>query len=213
MADEPELLDLSQFASLDDAISNVQTGRIYEEVSTPYLQAIHADGRLFYLDLFFMSAITRARSLHEGIAREIAAANPHATFPLIRQFAETVALVFYVSDHPAYVNALTDRPRDLPRNIKRKTPQALVNYMSKHARHFGEVYAELCEITHYGSTAMWSTIRPDKADPGHITWSSKPDWRDERQALIACAQTLELVDAMQTALKALGHACEVPHEH
>jgi hypothetical protein len=205
---EPTPLDLTQFESLDAAVAAVIPGRQYEDVAAQVLERNGAG--VTELTVFFMSAVSRARSLHEGVATAIAASNPHAAFPLIRQFAETVAVVLYVADHPEYVAALMDHPKNLPKNVKRLSIQALVNYMdSRHSEQFGVVYADLCEITHFGSFAVWSPfqLKDDPAAPGRLSWASGPRWKDERQGLIACAQTVELADAMEQAIKNLGAAC------
>lgn len=133
--------------------------------------------------------MTRARGLYDGIAREARAGNPHAVFPLIRQFAEMVALVFYVVDHPKYVLALTERPRDRPTGTPaRKSIQAIIHQIEKkHAPQFGTIYAELCEIAHFGAVGMWASYRIDDQQERTLSWTSYPRWRDDRQAFIACA--------------------------
>jgi hypothetical protein len=106
--------------------------------------------------LFWFSMISRSQGLHEAIAREIANTNPHAAFPLIRAFAESVLLVIYVADHPEYVETLIYRPWNLGKSDpKRKSIQALISYSKHHAPRMKDVYAELSEATHFGSTAMW----------------------------------------------------------
>lgn len=109
-----------------------------------------------------------------------------------------------------YVNALMDHPKNLPKHGKRKSIQALINYMDRnHSQQFAEVYAELCEITHYGSYAMWASFssRDDLGPFGGFSWSSAPAWKGERQGLVACAQTLEVAKAMESALHNLGATC------
>lgn len=210
MSDRPTLLDLDQFASLSDAVESLSPGQRYEDIAVKVVEA--ADGVLTTLLLFFMSAVTRARCLQEGVALTVKASNPHAAFPLIRQFAETVAVVFYVADHPDYVAALMEEPRHLPKNVKRKGIQALIAHMDKrYSNQFKTVYADLCEITHYGSFAWATPFRlaseTDESVSGRFTWASGPRWRDERQGLIACAQTLELAAAMSAGLTRLGRVC------
>jgi hypothetical protein len=205
---DPMPLELSQFGSLEEAISAAQPDKRYEDIAVKLME--RTGGHLTALGFFFLSAVSRARGLHEGIAHELLKSNPHSTFPLIRQFAESVAVVCYVADHPDYVHALMDHPRNLPRQIKRKSIQALVNYMDiKHSKQLGLVYAELCEITHYGSLAMWTSFNADdelRQSPG-FTWASGPVWRGERQGIIACAWTVEIGNAMADAIHNLGASC------
>jgi hypothetical protein len=143
--------------------------------------------------------ITRSEGLHGAAAREIEAGNPHATFPLIRAFAEAVVLLIYVNDHPKYIDLLTERASELPKNgPKRKSMQGLINYASKHASGMKAVYAELSEATHFGAIAMWASHGIQDADDSgaDATWSSSPRWRSDEQAMVACAQLIELADAM-----------------
>lgn len=66
-----------------------------------------------------------------------------------------------------------------------------------------DVYAELSEATHFGAIAMWAslTIEGEGESGLRTTWASYPRWRNEEQALIACAQTLELASAMESLLR------------
>lgn len=157
-----------------------------------------------FLSLFWFSMITRSEGLHGAIAREIQKGNPYAVFPLLRAFVEAVLLVIYVNDHPDYVDVLTARPRELPKDgPKRKSIQALISYASKHAPGMKNVYAELSEATHFGAIAMWTphAIEGENENGLQTSWASRPRWRSEDEALIACAQTLELADAMEALLR------------
>jgi len=66
-----------------------------------------------------------------------------------------------------------------------------------------EVYAELSEATHFGAIAMWAAhyIEGDETSGYRTSWTSYPRWRNEEQALIACAQTLELARAAENLLR------------
>lgn len=189
----PRRLDLGQFDSVEDALSKIEPGDRYLEVGKIAMRYCK-DGEGLPLTLpvlFWFSMITRSQGLHDAIVREIAQGNPHAVFPLIRAFAESVVLAHYVSDHPEYVKALIDHPRNSGKDgPRRKTIQALIAYAKDHAPGMKDVYAELSEATHFGSTAMWASVTPEEGE--HFTWASSPRWRSDEQALIACAQTLEL---------------------
>jgi hypothetical protein len=156
-----------------------------------------------YTSMFWFSILARSRALHGAIAREIRNENPAGVYPLIRAFTETVVMMIYVHDHPQYIERLAARERDRPQGSpRRKSIQALVNYASKQAPGVKHIYADLSEATHVGSVAMWVSHRIEEADAETVktSWSSEPQWRDEEQALIACAHTLELADAMETLL-------------
>jgi hypothetical protein len=195
-------LDLAQFASLDDALAKVEPGERYTNVGAV---VIPAEGLPLTLPtLFWFSMISRSEGLHQAIAREIRAGNPHAVFPLIRAFAEAVVLVIYVLDHPKYVDLLTARASELPKNgPRRKSIQALIQYATKHAAGMKSVYAELSEATHFGAVAMWAShsIQGDDESGLHTSWSSQPRWRNDQQAMVACAQTLELAEGMEHFLR------------
>jgi hypothetical protein len=207
---EPIKADVEQFATVEDAVASVQRERAFDDVAGPILQSyVDRQGEWTELLGFFQSAVTRARGLREAIVREIAQGNPHAVFTLLRQFAETIAVVFYVADHPRYVHAISTRPRDHKAGTpRRKSAQALADYMDKHhSQQFKVVYGELCEGTHFGSSAMWiahSLVADDETQILHASWSSAPCWHRDRDAKLACAWTLELTGGMETALGALG---------
>jgi hypothetical protein len=112
-------------------------------------------------------------------------------------------MVVYTHDHPKYIEVLSVRAKELPRGgPQRKSIKALINYASKHAPGLKDVYAELSEVTHVGSIALWASHRVEGKDEAflHTSWSSAPRWRNDEQALVACAQTLELAEAMVTYL-------------
>lgn len=100
---DPTLLDLTQFESLDDAVSAVKSfdRHEYEDTAVRVFDSVKTTGGGFtQLMMFLLSAVSRARGLYDGIEAAIAAANPHAAFPLIRQFADAVAVVLYTTEHP-----------------------------------------------------------------------------------------------------------------
>ncbi|TKJ33495.1 hypothetical protein [Blastococcus sp. CCUG 61487] len=196
-------LDLSRFQSREDALQKIRRRHGFDDVvMEPVTEALTAGTGLSLLGMFSLSAITRARSLHESIVREIEASNPQATFALMRAFAETLAVIVYVADHPDYVEALVHHPKNTPPGgRRRRSIQTFIQHMDKHyAGQFGLVYAELSEITHYGSTAVWNTWTPVNEQEGHAVWTSSPRWRSERDFYVACAQLLELSKEMETAL-------------
>jgi len=196
------MLDLEQFASVEDAVEKVKLGQRYFEIGERML-ALGENVPMNYPIAFWFSMISRAEGLHGAIAREIAESNPHAVFPLLRAFAEAVVLVNYVYGHPTYVEVLTSRPREQPKGgQKRKSIQALIDYSKKEAPGMKNVYAELSEATHFGATAMWSAhvIEGEDEDSLQTSWTNSPRWRSHEQALIACALTLEFAEAMTTLL-------------
>lgn len=201
-ADEtPRMLNLEQFASWEDALSKVDPGSRYADLMIELAPPAGVD--LSFLSLFFFSILSRVTGLHAAIYREIRESNSHAVFPLMRAFAEAVVLVIYVIDHPQYVSALIQRPREAATGTpKRKSLQALINYASKEAPGFKAVYSELSEFTHFGATAMWASHELG-SDLTTWTWSSGPRWRGN-QGFVACAQLIELADATERYLRILS---------
>jgi hypothetical protein len=199
-AEPPQMIDLEQFESVADALKKIEPGDRYLNVAR-LLTQYGGEGMPMTIEgMFWSSMLTRIGGLHGASAREIGHSNPHAAFPLIRTWAETIVMLIYVTDHPEYIDALTDTPRRGGR--KRKSIQALINYASRQATGMKTVYADLSEATHFGSIAMWASHTPTEKD-GVLTvsWTSYPRFRDERQQLIACGQVLELSDVSVTLLE------------
>jgi len=101
----PILVDLEQFASHGQALERIAIERPFDDLAMQILQSYNARGGEWDLPFaFFCSAASRGRALHEAIVREITETNPPASITLLRQLAETVAMTFYVADHPEYVS-------------------------------------------------------------------------------------------------------------
>jgi hypothetical protein len=203
LLDASEGLDLAQFASLQDAISQVAPGDRYVKVGAGFA-AVGGEVPASLIGLFWLSMIARAEGLHQAIAREIEHGNPHATLPLVRALTEAVVLLIYVVDHPDYVDLVTVRASELPPGREsRESVHALIAYASTQAPGLERVYAELSEGADFGATAMWAAHQvDDDAGPGLLfSWRSAPRWRGDEQAMVACAQTLELADAMEAYLR------------
>jgi hypothetical protein len=205
MTKEPtrQRVDLAQFESVEDAIEKVAAAGDYDEVAKHFLAASGVDPTSLPV-LFFSSMVNRCNSLHAAIAREMQAHNPHAVFPLIRAYSEGSALLIYVYDHVDYVEALLDRPKERRQNTPARLKVGkLVAYAVKHAPGFKHAYDELTEFTHFGSTAMWSPfVLLDEGE--RFSWTSYPRWRNDEQAMIAAALTLEVSDATHTLLVNFG---------
>ena len=199
------MVDLDQFKSVNDALAKIDAARhSYLRAGRAVLERGDAAILSTREGIFWSAGLTRCQGLHDATAREIRHENPHAVYPLLRAFAETVLHLIYVIDHPAYIDRLVRRERDRPKNAPgRKTIQALVAYASKQAAGMKGVYAELSEATHFGSIAVWASWSQDgEADHGRtgFVWSSRPRWRSEEQQLTACAYLLELADVGEILL-------------
>jgi hypothetical protein len=207
------MLELGQFASLEDALVKVEPGERDLDLGRE-LMAVATEFEPNAITMFWFSMVARGQALHSAIAREAREANPHAVFPLIRALTEAVIMMAYTIDHPAYIDVINIPARELPKDgPKRKSIQALINYASKQAPGLKHVYAELSEATHVGSFALWASHRIVSKDEDslHVAWTSEPTWRSEEQALIACAQTLELAEALTTYLHNFAGRHVLPH--
>ena len=203
MAEEPKRLDLTQFGSVQDAIEKVAEARDYDEIAKRFLGIEGIDLTALPV-LFFSSMVNRCNSLHAAIAREMQAQNPHAAFPLIRAYAEGAALLIYVHDHVDYMQALLDRPSEAqPGARNRLKVGKLVAYAVRHAPGFKDAYDELTAFTHFGSTALWSPFVLSD-DRERLSWTSYPRWRNDEQAMIAAASTLEVSHAAHALLANFG---------
>jgi hypothetical protein len=206
MATEPtrQRVDLTQFGSVQDAIEKVAAASDYNELARHFLESKSIDPTALPV-LFFSSMVNRFNSLHVAIAREMHAQNPHAVFPLIRAYAEGAALLIYVHDHIDYIEALLDRPTEQHRSAPRRLRVGkLVAYAVKtHAPGFKDAHDELTDFTHFGSTAMWSPFVLSD-DRKSFYWTSYPSWRNDEQAMIAAALTLEVSGATHTLLGNFG---------
>ena len=189
------MLDLDQFRDLEDALGQLANSRVYDDVLTAAFARPHTYG---LLTVFAQSACTRFRGLHEGIVREVAASNPHAAFPLNRAFAETVLTLAYAYDNPDYLDRITERRGDQPKELKRLPITVLIDHIEPSAPGFRHVYDDLCEMTHFGSVALWQPHV--MANVTTVHWRSEPRWKNEREPLIACAQLGEMSAAAVTYL-------------
>jgi hypothetical protein len=203
MAEKPpsEGGNLSQFGSVEDAISKVDETRDYLPLAEQYL----VPDDLTLPMLFFGSMINRCGSLHMAIARELREQNPHAVFPLLRAYSECAALLIYVYDNVEYIEALTDRSSARrPGAPDRLSVGKLVDYATKQAAPgFKHAHGELSNLTQFGSTAMWSPYV--LSDDSRLSSTSYPQWKSEEQAMIAAALTLEVSEANHQLLENFGH--------
>src|SRR5579859_7334843 len=148
---EPELVDISRFKSVEDALQQVDAIRDHLHELTKQVFESN-DRNITYLTMFLLSALARANGLHLATVHAIETSNPHAAIPLIRSYGDLVVTALYVRDHPRYVDALTDRSPNT--KSKRRSIGALIAAVTKYAPGIKHVYDELSEGTHFGAVAM-----------------------------------------------------------
>lgn len=184
------MLDLGQFQDLADALDQLSDSKVYEQ---EIAAAMAYQPPWTLVTIFAQSACTRMRAFHESALREISASNPHSAFTLNRAFAETVLTLAYAVNHPDYVERILRPKAEQPKGLKPLAMVDLKEHIKPDAPGFAAVYAELCEITHFGSLALWHPHRD--TGRGTVEWMSAPRWSREIEPLVACAQLAELSHA------------------
>ncbi len=209
---EPELVDISRFKSVEDALRQVEPvrDRLHELTKRVFESN---DRNITDLSMFLLSAIARANGIHLATVHAIETSNPHAAIPLIRSYGDLVVTALYVRDNPNYVNALTDRRPAT--KVKRRSIGALITAVTRYAPGIKHVYDELSEGTHFGSVAMWAswTHKPDTE--GTVTYASYPRWRDpDRGPLVIAGWLIELGEALaETVESTVAQYLEPDDEH
>lgn len=197
----PPMMDLSGFTDPDTSLALAARGcpKAYTAIAKR-----HMVGRehVTMPMMLFGSFVSRMRGLHEAILREIEANNPHGAFPLLRAWAEVVALAIYVTKKPAYIDALVNDPRD--GGPGRKSFAAIFDAIRDEAGNMKAVYAQLSDYSHFGSLGVWNVHSIDPDDDRVIRWSDVPQWRNEDHFKTACGLSRELAIAGQHYLNELG---------
>ncbi len=208
-------MDVTRLGALDDALDTVSAmAKDYDHIALRVLGVETDVNTLAPAGLFFLSMIPRIRGLHDGAVRETRAENPHGAFTLLRTWAEDCALVLYVTDKPVYIERLQRKRKDLHR--KRIQSRQLIEHVSGRITGLDVVYAELSEMSHFGSAAFWNAFRLDEdsdSDPSRsFGWTSFPRFKDEQQALIACGWIWELAEVSRHVLQEFAEAHLLPDD-
>ena len=196
-------LDLSRFTSPEEGL------RIVAEARRELLAAASAtkptEDRDFLLrELGLGTVIAAAIALHDGAVREAVDANPHACLTLIRGLVEVFAVANYLQHDPDYLESiLVDPAKNSTGARKTKKMQALIDVAVRDGhRGLGYVYAQLCDVAHFGRGAMGIPLRSYEEDgePG-VTLNILPHWSSELHALNALAMIEEHTLAVAALLR------------
>ncbi|HET6311485.1 MAG TPA: hypothetical protein VFH00_10850 [Candidatus Nitrosotalea sp.] len=198
----PQQVDLSQFASVEDAI---EKARASFAGFVPLAKRIMAEDqkRLQLPAIFMLSAIARGTGLCLGVVEAVKAENPHVAFPLLRSYADVVMVVLYVRIRPAYLVTVMKGPRNLPPGTPgRKGSQAMINAVGKVAPGFKAAWGELSDITHFGSLAIWNSwqLKEGPTKLGSVNFATYPRWKNPSDPLLACGWLIELSGALSETL-------------
>lgn len=205
----PVLLDLADFANAEQALARAGYGcpKGYSEIAKKHMTGQEDLSTAFML---FGSFVSRMRGLHEGVVREISASNPHAAFPLIRAWVETITIALYVLRNPTYVEYLLYGPGE--NRPGKKSFEAMFHAVREDASQLKLVYRELSDYSHFGSLGVWNAHSLDDEEEKKketkkgriVSWTDSPRWRDNRHFQVACAQAYELAVGGLDALDRLG---------
>jgi len=138
--------------------------------------------------LIFSGFLARAQGFHEGAVAAIRAGNPYAAFTLLRAYAENVAAIMYVIDHPAELEKFWRDMDGIGVWIGKMTKHA-----TKQSAGFKGIYQQLCGYAHPHARSMLTSSRV--AEGRIVEWSSAPAFKSEDDALIASAWVVELAQA------------------
>jgi hypothetical protein len=190
-------LDLAPYASVTDAVSTADA--LAHGLTSLAARALNEDNpsHLFGTQhMFLLSALARARGLHDGIAREIDAGNPHAVFPLIRTYLELGGQLTYVNEKPSYCMTLMTHPRDLPKGAGRVSFEAVLAIASRRYPGIKAVWVEMSEFAHFGSSGVWASWTPGEEDgtsTHRVQYQIPAGWRDPtRDPMVAAVSLVEM---------------------
>jgi hypothetical protein len=182
-------LDLTIVPTVEQGIADAKERR--KELSAILLMAgaVGKDAPIFRETLALSSFINRAVSLHDGVVSGVGQANAHATFTLLRAYSELVVLVYYLGDHPEYLDILEKPPQDP--DIRKKWSE-LFEHAAPEMPGIRSVYAMLSEMAHFGSTAMWNPFHLEDPDDRRLNFTTYPRWKvPDRDPRVALTMLLE----------------------
>jgi hypothetical protein len=147
--------------------------------------------------IVFSGLVARAQGFHQGTLAATDADNPYAAFTLLRAYAENVAAILYVGDHPAKLNKLW---RDLKgQGIK---IGRITNYAQTQMPSFRLVHEDLSRYAHPHAVSILASSRIDGES---FSWTSGPRFKWEQERLLAYAWTVELAKATERALTRMAN--------
>jgi hypothetical protein len=198
-------LDLSLVPTVEDGLRDAaERYRLFAKLAKDSIGS-EGTGALLLAHLPLMSFVNRATSLHAGVVSAVRGHNPHAAFTLLRAYLELVVLIFYVDAHPDYLAALEKPMSELPKNT-RLSFRDLFDFATTESIGIRTVYAQLNEMAHFGSTALWHPFSLDEGEAeegtiGRLSFSTGPRWQRPDDARIALAMLRESDEAADVLLR------------
>lgn len=177
---------LAKYGVQDDT-----TGRKNAWQAREYLlqvgRAVIQEGAITMDHMIAAGMVARAQALHEAAIAAIDADNPHASFTLLRSYAEQCAAVLYLTDHPDKARNLWDDSDG--RSVK---IGPITNYAQNSGRlgRFKDVYDLLSKYAHPSSIAHFSNFQLGEGRT--FTFQSAPRFKRNEEKLTAYAWCIEL---------------------
>jgi hypothetical protein len=202
MVKEHLMMDYSWITSPEVGLSRVEANCTakYVELSCKY-PLVTGWTKEQYLFRFF---ITRLSAVHTAASREIKQSNPHAVFPLLRVYFETLSVLIYCTERPSYISALVlEEDRNNP---ILKIDQILTN-LENLSGTLKLIYHELSSYSHPQGEAVGKSFMDTRdLGEGQIVqdWIFEPHWIAMDDFKGACGATVEMSETAFAYLDLYG---------
>jgi hypothetical protein len=202
--DDPQYVDITQFASLSDALDELHPHSIYNDLAPEYFS--NSPNEPGIPQLVLQAMLVRMNGLHQGIHRELVRDNPFGVWPLMRAFFELEIAMLYTSRHPRVITAFASRASGRQQSdITLPSMQRMLHNVRDEIPSGRLAYDQFCDLAHTGALATWSAFEVTNNDDGtlKLDWSSQPRFR-QGQALIAAAQLKQLSESTISIFRELA---------
>lgn len=168
-----------------------------EKILRPARRVLESSEHLTIRLMVFQGFVARAQALHESSTQMIYAENPHASFTLLRAYAENAAGILYAKDHPDRVDKFWDIDGY---GIKIGT---ITNYARTRFQGFKAIYDQLSQFAHPQALGILSSA--SVSDDKKLNWSSVPHFKRPEEQVLAYAWVVELAEATRHLLYEFAH--------
>lgn len=187
--------DWLQSLGVRDAESGSAAARAARDrILEPARRVLGSTDDLTLLTVVFQGFVARAQCLHEGSVQMIEAGNPHASFTLLRAYAENAAAILYAKDHPNVVSHWWD-PDGHGVKIGKITNHAATRFDG-----FKGIYDQLSKFAHPQAKGILASTSITDEAVGKMEWSSAPHFKRPHDQLIAYGWAVELAGASRHLL-------------
>lgn len=175
-----------------DAVTGSAAARAArEQVLEPARRVLGSSTEISVRLMVFQGFVARAQALHESAAQMIEAENPHASFTLLRAYAENAAGILYAKDHPGRVEHFIDT----------EGHGIGIGQITNHARkRFGGFKDRYRQLSEYAHPQALGLVVSTSVEGDRLSWSSVPHFRRAEDQLLAFAWIIELAQATRRLL-------------